>query len=242
MIQICESRSKDFCFGEKKFMSKFSKSANFLFGCLLAIFCFYQATDAQSGRRSNKTGGSINKNGGATQQAPPVETKPAETEKEAPMGETPRRIASMTVVGEVQHNFTYNKSNYIDVALKECIDALQTSKILTLMTRGSGKMTYAEAKETAEKESDTYILWLGFALQMTGSGNGYIESVQYALLSPQTGKVVTRGEIEAKPNQTLATGGVINLPNGRQRTDELIQMKDGARQVAAILMRGGWLK
>jgi hypothetical protein len=224
-------------------MSRLSKHTYFLFFCALLIFCFYQPAAAQSGRR-------VEKKVATPQPTPPVESKSAkteketvkETEKEAQTDETPVKISSLIVIGEVQHNFTYYKSNEIDAALKECIRMLQSSKTLSQITKGGGKITYKQAKEQAEEEAETYVLWLGFAAKDDGYGNMYIDFIQYALLTPKTAKVVTRGQIEADPNQVLATGGVLNIPKVSRRTYSLIQMKDGARQIAAILLRGGWLK
>ena len=215
-----------------------------LFFCVAAIFCFSQTTDAQSGRR-------INKNTASSEQNAPVDAKPAETvkeivkqtEKEIPMNETSYRISSMIVAGEVQHNFTFYKSNEIGAALKECVRVLKSSsKSLSEVARGDGKMSYKEAKEQAEKETDTYVLWLGFWAKDDGYGNVYIESVQYAVITPKTGKILTRGEIDPDQTGVVSTGGVLNIPKINRRTYALMQMKDGARQIAGILLRGGWLK
>jgi hypothetical protein len=217
-------------------MLRISKNTRFLFLCVLAIFCFYQTAAAQSGRR-------VNKNTASSAQKPPVETKPAKTEAETQNAESPVRISSMVVVGEVQHNFTYYKSNEIDAALKECVRVLKSSfKSTSEITRGGGKITYAQAKEQAKKETETFVLWLGFLAKDDGSGNMYIESIQYAVLTPNSAKVLTRGEIQPKQYGVLSSGGVLNIPNVRRRTDSLIQMKDGAREIAGILLRGGWLK
>lgn len=213
-----------------------------MFFCVLAIFCFYQTIAAQSGRR-------INKNPASSQQSAPVESKPAEIEKETEKekvqtDETPVRISSLIVVGEVQHNFQYYKSNQIDTALEECVRMLKSSsKSLSKITKGGGKISYNKAKEQAEEEADTFVLWLGFSAKDDGYGNMYIESVQYAVLTPKTAKILTRGEIDPGQNKVVTSGGVLQIPTGRRNAaTALIQMKLGARQIAAILLRGGWLK
>jgi hypothetical protein len=216
-------------------MLRFSKNIHFLFFCVLLIFCFYQTVAAQSGRR-------INKNPSSVQQNAPIEAKSTETEQDAPTNEMPVQISSMIVVGEVQHNFKLYKSNEIDVTLKECVTMLKSSsKALSEITKGSGKMGYKEAKELARKEIDTFVLWIGFSAKDDGYGNMYIDTVQYALLTPETAKVVTRGEIQPKQNGVLSSGGVLNIPNGRRISIAMLQMRDGAREIVGILLRGGWL-
>jgi hypothetical protein len=219
-------------------MSRFSKNLHcrFLFFCVLAIVCFYQITAAQSGRR-------INKNTASSEQKAPPETKSTETENEVRKDETPVRISSLTVVGEVQHNFTYYNSNEIDIALKELVRMLKSSsKSPSEITKGGGKINYKEAKEQAKKESDTFVLWLGFVAQNDGYVNMYIASLQYAVLMPKTAKVLTRGEIDPGQNRVVTSGGVLQIPTGRKNSaTALLQMKQGARRIAEILLRGGWL-
>jgi hypothetical protein len=224
-------------------MSRLSKHTYFLFFCVLLIFCFSQTSAAQSGRR-------VDKKDASPQPTPPVESKSAKTEKETtketdkeiPMNETAMKISSLIVIGEVQHNFTYYKSNEIDAALKECVRVLQSSKSLTQVTKGGGKISYKQAKEQALEEAETYVLWLGFWAKDDGDGNVYIDSVQYAVLTPKTGKILTRGEIDPARAGVVSTGGVLNIPKIDRRTYALEQMKYSARQIAGILLRGGWLK
>lgn len=219
-------------------MSRFSKNLHcrFLFFCVLAIVCFCQITAAQSGRR-------INKNTVSSEPKAPPETKSTETENEARKNETPVRISSLIVVGEVQHNFTYYNSNEIDIALKELVRMLKSSpKSPSEITKGGGKIGYKEAKEQAKKETETFVLWLGFVAKDDGYGNMYIASLQYAVIMPQTAKILTRGEIDPGQNQVVTSGGVLQIPTGRRNSaTALLQMKQGARRIAGILLRGGWL-
>ncbi len=209
-----------------------------MFFCVLAIFCFYQTTAAQSGRKSKNDAPPV-------EQKAPQESKAVENEKEMPKpkDETPVRISSLIVVGEVQHNFTYYNSNQIDTALKECVRMLKASpKSVSKVARGSGKISYKASKELAEKETDTFVLWLGFLMKDDGYGNAFIESVQYAVLTPKTAKIVTRGEIDPAENKIVTSGGVLQNPPGRKNAaTALLQMKQGARKIAEILLRGGWL-
>jgi hypothetical protein len=220
-------------------MFGFSKNTRcrFLFVCVLLIFGFYQATDAQSGRRIKKADSS--------EQKAQAETKPAQTEKDVRKN-TPNvaRISSLLVVGEIQHSFAFFKSNEIDAALKEFVRFLKDySKSQTEVTRGGGKVSYKEAKELAEKQNGggAHVLWLGFDTKDDGYGNLYIAAVQYAVLTPETARIVTRGEIDPKENKIATSVGVLQIPNGKGSASALLQMKQGVREIAAILMRGGWL-
>lgn len=217
-------------------MSRFSEKTCRIFWvfCVLTIFCFYQTTAAQSGRRPQKKNDSV-------EQTAPVESEQSNTETEIKETDAPVRISSLTVVGEVQHNFNYYKSNDVDIALKEFISFLKfSSKSVPQLTKG-GKMNYSEAKEQAKKETDIFILWLGFSAKDDGYGNMYIDSVQYAVIKPKTAKVLTRGQIEPGQTGVGNPGGVLQVPTVRRRTSALSEMKNGARQIAAILLRGGWL-
>jgi len=227
-------------------MLRFSNNTRYccLVFCVLAIFCFCQAAPAQSRRVPQKNAPATDKNAPSTEQtAPVVESKSAETKDEIQADPTPVRISSLLLVGEVQHDFTYYKSNDIDNAMKEFIRFLELiSKSTPQMTRGSGKMSYTQAKEQAQKETGNYVLWMGFAAKDDGYGNMYIDFVQYAVIAPKTGKVLTRSQV--KPGQNSVVGGVMQIPAGRRRTSgsAYSEMKDCARQIAAILSRGGWLK
>ena len=219
-------------------MLRFSKNTycRFLFFCITAIFCFYQTTAAQSGRR-------VVKKAESSGQQSPVESKSTNTENDVREDESPVRISSLIVVGEVQHNFAYYNSNDIDIALKELVRTLKSStKPVPEITRGDGKTNYKKAKERAEKETDKFVLWLGFSAKDDGYGNMYFDSVQYAVLTPKTAKVVTRGQIQPKQNGVLSSGGVLNIPKTRQSSaTNLLQMKQGVREIAGILLHGGWL-
>lgn len=205
--------------------------------CISTILCFYQSTVAQSGRRA------VKKPVSAAQTSLP-ETKSGETENDTPPDGSSIRVTSLTIVGEVQHNAVYYNSNNIDSAFKELIRTLKpNTRAVSEITKGDGKTNYKEAKELAEKQTETYVLWLGFSLRNDNYANTYISSVQYALLSPKGAKVVTRGQIAPDHKGVLSPGGVMNIPGNRRRTaTDLSQMKQSVREIAAILVRGGWIK
>ena len=218
-------------------MLRFSKNTycRLLFFCVTAIFCFYQTTAAQSGR--------VIKKADSSGQKASVEAKSTNAENDVQKDQSPVRISSLIVVGEVQHNFAYYKSNDIDIALKELVRTLKSSpKSVLEITKGDGKTNYKKAKERAEKETDKFVLWLGFSAKDDGYGNMYFDSVQYAVLTPKTAKVVTRGQVQPKQNGVLSSGGVLNIPKTRQSSaTDLLQMKQGAREIAGILLHCGWL-
>jgi hypothetical protein len=216
----------------------FSKNTRcrFFFLCILAILYFYQTDAAQSGRRPTKKPAAIERT------APSSETLQTNAGTESAEIGAPERISSLLVVGKVQHDFSYYKSNDADNALKEFIRFLKfTSRTTAQVVRG-GNLSYAEAREQAKNEADAYTLWLGFSAKEDGYGNIYIDSVQYAVIKPKTAKILTRGEVKPGENQIGNSGGVLRSPTARRSpTRALSEMKNAARQIAAILARGGWL-
>ncbi len=213
-----------------------------LFLCLMAIFCLSQTATAQSGRRNKE------KTKPAEQQTTTVEAKTPQTdaktaETDETDDQTPVRITSLRIVGEVQYDAVLYRSNELDNAIKEFIRFLKlTSKAAPVMTKG-GKATYAEAKEQAKNESDTFILWLGFMAKTDGYGNMYIDSVQYAVIKPQTGKILTRAEIKPEQTQMISPGVRLPAPTVRRSSPVRMrnEMNDCVRKIASILARAGWL-
>lgn len=233
-----------FCL-RRKFMLRFSTKTHhvLLFLSVLAILCFYQPTLAQARRQKKPaTPAPTEQTAPAETKSAPVETKPAAAIDDDEKPSVPVRIGSLMVVGEMQHNFTFYKSNDVENALKEFTSFLKfISKTAPLMTRGSDKMSYTEAKAQAKKETDKYVLWMGFAAKDDGYGGVYIDFAQYAVIEPQTGKVLTRSQV--KPGQNSIVGGVKQVRVDRRRISAgaYSEMKDCARQIAAILRGGGWL-
>lgn len=216
-------------------MLRVSKKAccRLLFFCALAL-CFYQTINAQSGRsRRDKTKTS-------SEQTLPVEPKPAETKNETPEDKPSVKISLLKLVGEVQYKALFYKSNDLENSLKEFISFTKlVSKNVPAMTRGDKKMSYTEAKEQAKKETDTFVLWIGFAAKNDAYGNMYIDFLQYAILKPQTGEVLTRGQF--KPGATeLGKITTVKVPTVRRRTISYIEMKAAVRELSVLLLRGGW--
>lgn len=227
--------------GEKKsvsgglFMLRVSKKARrrLLLFCVLAL-CFHHTINAQSGRRRG------DKIKTSAEQAETVPPKPAETKTETTEVRPSVKISSLTVVGEVQYKALFYKSNDLENSLKEFINFTKlVSKNVPEMKRGDKKMNYTQAKEQAKKEPDAFTLWIGFAAKDDAYGNMYIDLLHYAILKPQTGEVLTRGQF--KPGETeLGKITTVKVPTVRRRTISLVEMKNSVRELSAILLRGGW--
>ena len=230
-------------------VSKVTRRA-LLFFCLMAIFCFSPETvNAQSGRRNGQKTKPAEQTKPTEQTMPTEQITPADPETVLTLEDdetedkTPVQIKSLKIVGEVQHDARFYRSNEMDNAIKEFIRTLKLySKPAPVMTRG-GKATYAEAKELAKKESDTFILWIGFMAKTDGYGNMYIDVVQYAVIKPQTGKILTRAEIRPAQTQMISPGVILPAPNVRRTSPVRMrqEMNDIVRKIAAILARAGWL-
>jgi len=215
-------------------MLRVSKKAcrRLLFFCVLAL-CFHHSINAQSGRRRDK-----NK---VSAEQTTIEPKPAETKNETPEEKPSVKISSLTVVGEVQYKALFYKSNELENSLKEFISFTNlVSKNVPAMTRGDKKMNYSEAKEQAKKETGSFVLWIGFAAKDDAYGNMYIDLLQYAILKPQTGEVLTRGQFKPGETELGKTVTVVKIPTVRRRTISFIEMKNSVRELSAILLRGGW--
>lgn len=153
-------------------------------------------------------------------------------------------IPSILVAGEVVHKYAYYSSNDLDQALKECVNRLTATPKITNATR-IGKLDYTEAKARAKQETDTYILWISFITSVDGLGNMILDYADYAILTPNTATRLTSGRVKSGQRSVVATGGVIGLPTGRNGRPSSIaarhEMREIARQIPGILMRGGWL-
>jgi hypothetical protein len=234
IFSFCEKLTKK-SVSEGRFMLRVSKKVRrrILFFCVLAL-CFHHTINAQSGRRSGKTKVSA-------EQTTPVKPQSAETKSETPEAKPPVKISSLVVFGEVQYKALFYKSNDLENSLKEFISFTKlVSKNVPAMTRVDKKMNYSEAKEQAKKETDAFTLWIGFAAKDDAYGNMYIDLLQYAILKPQTGEILTRGQFKPGETELGKTSTVAKIPTVRRRTISFIEMKNSVRELAAILLRGGW--
>ena len=216
-------------------MLRFSKITRraLLFLCFITIFCFSpESVNAQSRRQTRKK---------PAEQTTTVESNVPQTDNKTDdePDETPVQITSLKIVGEIQHDALLYGGTDFSNAIKEFIRTLKTySKSAPVMTR-AGKATYAEAKELAKKESDTFVLWIGFMAKTGGDGNMYLDFVQYAIFKPSTGKILTRSEIRPEQTRMINPGVILPAPTVRRKMRD--EMDDVVRKIAAILARAGWL-
>ena len=101
-------------------------------------------------------------------------------------------------------------------------------------------MKLNDAKELAKKETDTYVLWMGFFVRNTTFGGSYVDFIDYALLKPETGNILTKGRIQPGQTSMGNTGTVLQVPDNNRPSTQLFQLKQGAHEVATLLKRGGW--
>src|SRR5690349_22342750 len=133
--------------------------------CVAAALCFAQFASAQSGRRTNKGG------------VPPLPQPTVASTPGAnlPIARTTSGITSIEVVGDSKDiSYLYSSSNYLDLALKDCVtgfkDSMQYSRAGFNVAKG-GKAKYEQAIERAKNLTDTHLLWLDLVMKDDGYGN-----------------------------------------------------------------------
>jgi hypothetical protein len=208
--------------------------------CLILLVIAPGILNAQSGRRP-------------TVRLTPTNTSAQTSEKDAarnvsdsestPAPKEMTAMSSVIVAGEIVTDAKYSRSNYLDRALKECVDRLNNLYQRAEVATGS-KFPYDKAIELAKNSDDSYVLWISFVEKIDSYGNTQIEHADYAILIPKTGKRLTNGRINPNKRSAISTGGILGLPNPRSNrslpTASLNQMKEIARQIPDILQHGGW--
>jgi hypothetical protein len=192
---------------------------------VLAIVCVCSlGANAQSGRKKD---------------LPPTPVPVTTTPPKALLPSPSDKITALIVVGEITHDFAYMKTTSLDWALKECVARLKERPFaLTEVTR-EGKVKYENARERARIETKAHILWLGFTLKAYGISGMRLESIDYAVIIPGTGGILTAGTVTPGKHGVVSTGGVLNIPsNGR--TSSSVEMKLGVMEVVDTLKHGGW--
>jgi hypothetical protein len=201
--------------------------------CTLLILCCCLPAAAQSGRR--------NKNIAPTS----VPAVAAESKDDPPQITPSARVSSIVVFGELQQDNRFYRSNELDRALKEFVRTFEERplppRLSALNVVKGGKLNFTEAKDRAKKETETHVLWMGFVGETASCGDMVITRIDYALLVPQTGKPLTRGQIVPGQFNPMRTGSVLRLPSVHKHADSRQQMREGAREIAARLVTGGWL-
>ena len=123
--------------------------------------------------------------------------------------------------------------------LDECVNNFQGRPSEPLKVTKAGKMKLNEAKALAKKEDDTYVLWMGFFIGNKSYGLS-VDFVDYAVLMPKTGKVLTYGRIQPGQTSMANTGTILQVPINKKATTLVSQLIQGANEVATLLKRGGW--
>jgi hypothetical protein len=213
----------------------------FLIVGTVAVLGLAQSVFAQSGRHRPSRAAGSTPTVGAEPSKTPAEPAQAPAGEERP-DEKNVKITSLLVAGQIFHPYAYYESSFLGTALKECVDALKAHPVGVAK---AGKMDFPKAKELAKKESEVVVLWLGFETKDDGYGNQYLEYVDYAVLLPQTAKILTQGRIkpgEASP--AITSGGVLSLPRRTTRSSPVqadLQMRFIAHEVVNRLTLGGWI-
>jgi hypothetical protein len=146
-------------------------------------------------------------------------------------------ISPVTVVGTIVHPYTYLKTSYLDSALKECVNAL---KMRSVDATAGGKLKLEAAEELAKRETRNTVLWIGFVVKDDGLGNMIFDEVDYVVLLPRTGKVLTRGSLEPGTlSPAITSGGVLRLPRQGATSSISRQMKMAAAEIVQRLRIGG---
>lgn len=210
-----------------------------MIGFAVGALGLFQSVDAQSGRRKPLTGA-------GTVSAPTVASEPAKSPEVVEERSDGRsvKVTSMLVTGEIFHPYAYYNSSFLGSAIKECVKALKAHPVGAAK---AGEMDFSKAKELAKKETEVYVLWLGFETKDDGAGNQVLDYVDYAVLLPQTAKILTSGRIEpGEASPAITRGGVLSLPRTRTTTRSSPvqanrQMRLVADEVVRRLKLGGWI-
>ncbi len=206
-------------------LNPFSNRLFQLIFCSIAIIYFSQFAFAQSGRRTIQP-----------KPTPNVELKTKNNSDENDLSE---KIESLILVGETQENAIYSKSNYVDAGLKECLNYLKIFSKLNIEAESGGKMNLKEAKEMAVKETNAFVLWIGYVIKADSYGRGNVAYLEYIILKPQTGKKLTFGQIT--PEGMARKRRISGFPDSLKRSTELSQIKEFSRELMGVLIQGGWL-
>jgi hypothetical protein len=164
--------------------------------CAVLALCFSQAALAQSGRNRRER---------VAPPAPASVEPPSEPTVEPPTTKAPVAITSVIVGGEIFHDSDYFRSNYVDTAVKACIERFREGPMLTA-TKG-GKLTRKAAIEWAKRETSAYVLWLEIRVKERDYiGHLTVAYIKYFIFMPQTAEVLAEGKVEPS-NQTVRING-----------------------------------
>ncbi|HEX7997821.1 MAG TPA: hypothetical protein VF528_05480 [Pyrinomonadaceae bacterium] len=191
-----------------------------------ALLCCTQPTLAQSGRnRKERT----------ARPAPVVVEPQTETAVEPQITQAPVAITSVIVAGDIVHDSDYFRSNYVDIAVKACINRFKEGPMLNAVK--GGKLKRKEAIAWAKKETAAYVLWLEIrVVDINMWGDDAIPYIKYFVFKPQTAELLTEGQVEPG-NQNVRLNGA-RIPTVRQRRiSASFELEIGGQKVADQVRR-----
>jgi hypothetical protein len=202
------------------------RDASLFIACAVLALCFSQAALAQSGRNRRER----------VEPPAPASVEPqAEPAAEPLTTKTPVVITSVIVGGDIIHDSDYFRSNYVDIAVKACIDRFKEGPMLTA-TKG-GKLTRKAAVEWAKRETSAYVLWLEIHVKERDYiGHLTVSYIKYFVFMPQTAEVMAEGQIEPS-NQTVRINGA-RVPTINQGSLHVtFELERGGQMVAEQVRR-----
>ena len=100
-------------------------------------------------------------------------------------------------------------------------------------------MTFKEAKEQAKKETDTYILWMGFAITNGSTEGARLDFIEYTILRPQTGKSMNSGRITRAEIAKLQK--ISGIPSSSKSMGLSTDLQYVGRNLIDKLINLGWI-
>lgn len=196
-----------------------TKSCCFFTVSLTVLICLTQVA-AQSGRRPT----------------PPVPAPVAVNADPKPSPTESPQITSIIIAGNsIDPDTTEVWSNDTSIVAKACTERLKKAPPVNLLISYAGKLTKDQATERAKKATDAYVLWFGYRTALVGL-DFVIDYIDYVVLMPQTGKILTEGRVDAaKQKGTADPGGILRLPRtntNRRRPPDSRVLERGGQEIA----------
>lgn len=209
-----------------------NKHQFWLIFCVIAGFCLSHSTFAQSGRRLPKTN--------PTPQTTPTAVKPEKTTPPPEEIKPTERISQLLIAGEMQESsWSWSSKNYLKNMIDNYLDEIKRHRSLQINAINGGKMNFKDAKERAKKETDTYILWMGFAITNGSYGGDRLDYIEYTILKPQTGKSLISGRITAADIAKMQK--VMGIPTNSKSMSASTDMQFVGRNLIDKLINLGWI-
>jgi len=192
-----------------------SSLKKYLLVAAMAMFCFAQASQAQSGRRAKS----------APSPPTPIAEEP-KTEPTPSTSDTKPDARTRVIVGNDKFGSTnFVLDSYAHVALQACVDRINETK--SLDARGGSDMSRKDAIDRAKK-GDAYVLLLEVRDEQDGQGD---ISIGYYVYMPETAKILTSGRIYLGMKGVSKGGVGVGVPSVSRQLPLQYQMKAGGREV-----------